>query len=192
MFPTLDSVTSVQPTARSQPTGAPEGQTITTTTTTVQAHHTNSPTHFPRAQSPDGTLRLRGGPIHSRRVTWSEEVVDNEGLGRKKSKVCCIFKRNQEFGESSDESSSSSDSSDSSDDSDIGDDKREGNVKRGCDKDYEHDDDHDDDHDHSYHHEYRKPGRRRSRRPPSPNAYEKMPKNVMKKREGISATMTQS
>ena len=35
---------------------------------------------------PDGTLRLRGGPLQRRRVTWGEDVIDNEELGRKKSK----------------------------------------------------------------------------------------------------------
>lgn len=177
---------STLPTAHSQPTGVSQGQTTTTATTTIEANHTNLLPHFSRAQTPDGTLRLRGGPIHSRRVTWSEEVVDNEELGRKKSKVCCIFKRNREFGESSDDSSSS-DSSDSSDDSDIGDGKRDdkaGNDKRGCDKGH--------DHGQNHHHEHQKPGRRLTRRPPSQNAYEKMPKIVRKKKEGTSETLTQS
>lgn len=35
---------------------------------------------------PQPVLRLRGGPRSARRVTWTEEVVDNEGKGRKKSK----------------------------------------------------------------------------------------------------------
>ena len=35
---------------------------------------------------PAGTLRLRGGPRNGPRVAWDEAVVDNEGLGRKKSK----------------------------------------------------------------------------------------------------------
>ncbi|CCI74102.1 ECU05_0185 [Encephalitozoon cuniculi GB-M1] len=26
-----------------------------------------------------------------RHVTWTEETVDNEGLGKKKSKICCIY-----------------------------------------------------------------------------------------------------
>lgn len=180
MPPMLDPASSAPQTTRSQHTGVSQGQTTTTATTTTQAHRTST---LP-------TLRLRGGPIHSRRVTWSEEVVDNEELGRKKSKVCCIFKRNREFGESSDESSS--DSSDSSEDSDIGDDKRKGrdeNDKRAYDMDH----DHDHAHNHSHHHGHQKPGRRPSRRPPSPNAYEKMPKNVTKKnKEGTSGTMTQS
>lgn len=41
---------------------------------------------LPEARAPDGTLRLHGGPIEDRRVRWGEEVIDNEGLGRKKSK----------------------------------------------------------------------------------------------------------
>jgi len=85
MFPMLDSATSAPPTAGSG-TGTSQNQTTTTATITIQAQLAGSSPHLSRAQPPDGTLRLRGGPIHSRRVTWSEEVVDNEGLGRKKSK----------------------------------------------------------------------------------------------------------
>ncbi|KAI5801538.1 phosphatase inhibitor-domain-containing protein [Peziza echinospora] len=110
---------------------------------------------------PDGTLRLRGGPISDRRVTWGEDVIDNEGLGRKKSKVCCIFHRAREFGESSDESSS-----DSSDDSDNDDGRARpvgGKKAGGCGNGK---------HDHK---------RRGPKRPSSPNAYEKMPKAQRKK-----------
>jgi len=39
--------------------------------------------------------------------------VDNEGAGRKKSKICCIYRKPRAFDESSDESSASSDESDS-------------------------------------------------------------------------------
>lgn len=38
------------------------------------------------------------------RVQWQENVIDNEGLGRKKSKVCCIYNKPKGFDESSDES----------------------------------------------------------------------------------------
>ena len=38
-------------------------------------------------------------------VTWEEGVVNNEGLGRKSSKRCCIFHKPRAFGESSTESS---------------------------------------------------------------------------------------
>ena len=39
---------------------------------------------------PAGTLRLRGAPRNGPRVAWDEHVVDNEGLGRKKSKSMCL------------------------------------------------------------------------------------------------------
>ncbi len=46
------------------------------------------------------TLRLRPKKV----VQWGEDVVDNELLGRKKSKKCCIFHKRRKFGESSSES----------------------------------------------------------------------------------------
>lgn len=83
------------------------------------------------------------------RVRWTEDVVDNEHMNKKKSKICCIFHPQREFGESSGESSgSSSDSSDSS-----GDEKNEGSShehEAGC-----------------KHH--------RIKKKPSPNAYERQP-----------------
>jgi protein phosphatase 1 regulatory subunit 11 len=40
-------------------------------------------------------------------VKWSEDTVNNEGMGRKSSKRCCIFHKSRMFGESdSDESDS--------------------------------------------------------------------------------------
>ena len=38
------------------------------------------------APAPPGVLRLRGGPRSTPRVTWSEDIVDNEGCGKKSSK----------------------------------------------------------------------------------------------------------
>ncbi|KAF8544035.1 phosphatase inhibitor-domain-containing protein [Trichophaea hybrida] len=70
-----------------------------------------------RTRAPDGTLRLRGGPIEDRRVRWDQGVIDNEGMGKKKSKVCCIYHRQRAYDESSSEEDSSSDES-SDDDSD--------------------------------------------------------------------------
>jgi len=37
---------------------------------------------------------------------WDENVINNEGLGRKSSKRCCIFHKKKEFGESDTESDS--------------------------------------------------------------------------------------
>ncbi|EIN06254.1 hypothetical protein PUNSTDRAFT_54508 [Punctularia strigosozonata HHB-11173 SS5] len=64
-----------------------------------------------------GTLRLRAAGRPDRpRVAWAEEVVDNEGMGKKKSKICCIYHKPRRF----DESSSEEDSSDSDSGSDGG------------------------------------------------------------------------
>ena len=38
------------------------------------------------------------------RVAWDASVVDNEHLGRRKSKRCCIFHKQRPFDESSSES----------------------------------------------------------------------------------------
>ncbi|KZT23269.1 hypothetical protein NEOLEDRAFT_1136574 [Neolentinus lepideus HHB14362 ss-1] len=62
-----------------------------------------------------GTLRLRGGPRRQReRVRWTDDVVDNEHMGKKKSKICCIYHKPRKFDESSSEESSSDSDSDSS------------------------------------------------------------------------------
>jgi len=48
--------------------------------------------------------------VRNRRITWGEEVVDNEGMGKKKSKICCIYHKPRAFDESSSSDSSSSES----------------------------------------------------------------------------------
>ncbi|KAI5190107.1 hypothetical protein NECID01_0800 [Nematocida sp. AWRm77] len=40
-------------------------------------------------------FRLRGSPGR-KRVTFTEDTVDNEHLCRKKSKACCIFHKKNE------------------------------------------------------------------------------------------------
>ena len=60
----------------------------TVTTTTVQT------------PEPSGVAVV---PHHH--VSWAEGTVDNEGMGKKKSKKCCIFKKQREFGESSSDES---------------------------------------------------------------------------------------
>ncbi|KAI1726787.1 protein phosphatase inhibitor domain-containing protein [Ditylenchus destructor] len=34
------------------------------------------------------------------RIRWSEDTVDNEGMGKKKSKCCCIYKKKRNWDES--------------------------------------------------------------------------------------------
>lgn len=96
-------------------------------------------------------------------------MIDNEGLGRKSSKVCCIYHKAREFGESSSEDDSSSDDSSDSDDGGNGSDSpddggaRMSGNRRGRKSDHAHK--HGDDCNHN-----------KGKRKPSPNAYEKMPK----------------
>ncbi|GAB0141455.1 hypothetical protein EsHS_00002048 [Epichloe bromicola] len=155
-----------EPSSR-QSAPAPNGTTTTTTTTTT----TEAQTSQSISQGAPRTLRLRGGHnATGRSVQWAEDVVDNEGLGRKSSKVCCIYHKPKGVDESSDESSSSSDS-----DTDSDAEKRRGNGKkaRAC------------GHGHSH---GRKGGRGEGRREraPSPNAYEKVPRQTSREEGGKS------
>ncbi|KAL8709382.1 MAG: hypothetical protein Q9220_005876 [cf. Caloplaca sp. 1 TL-2023] len=90
--------------ARSQPSSTTRTLTLTSTPTLCLRAPSTSPPP----------------PTSQRRIHWASTVVDNENLGRKSSKVCCIYHRPREVGESSssdsDPSSSSSSDSDSSDD----------------------------------------------------------------------------
>lgn len=125
-----------------------EGRSTPTSTTQLEPSRTRL----------TGTLRLRGEPLPTRsdsterepaptrRIRWAEDVVDNEGLGRKSSKgkffrhphqisyyvvdkehfitnhdspVCCIFHKSRPAGESSSESDSEPSSSSDESDSDI-------------------------------------------------------------------------
>ncbi|KAL4913469.1 phosphatase inhibitor-domain-containing protein [Aspergillus aurantiobrunneus] len=129
-----------------------------------------------------GTLRLRAEDDASlnrhetptRHIRWSEDVIDNEGMGKKSSKVCCIYHKTRLVGESSSESESSdSDSSDSDSDEGMG----NANYRRNCRQ-------------HNYYQDgaqkspergqnaggHSHNGGKGQQREPSPNAYEKMPK----------------
>lgn len=64
----------------------------------------------------DSSTAESQGSEQKPRVRWTNDVIDNEYMNKKKSKICCIFHPQREFGESSDEElTSSSDSSDESD-----------------------------------------------------------------------------
>ncbi|RAL13602.1 PPP1R11/YPI1 family protein [Aspergillus homomorphus CBS 101889] len=106
----------------------------------------------------------------SRHIQWSDDVIDNEGMGKKSSKVCCIYHKVRPIGESSSESESS-DSSASDSDSDAENETRCNSERRsrhhgGC--------------GHSSHQHASSDrifsARKTRQRKPSPNAYEKMPK----------------
>lgn len=49
-------------------------------------------------------------PKKDNKIQWAEDTIDNENLGRKSSKRCCIFHKRKSFAESdSDESDSDTD-----------------------------------------------------------------------------------
>ncbi|KAF8947089.1 hypothetical protein BGZ47_010334 [Haplosporangium gracile] len=121
-----------------------------------------------------GVLSLTGEPNTERRVQWDDDVIDNEHLNKKKSKICCIFKKQKEFGESSDESSSESDSDSSGSESDGGPVSKPGKGKENSNKDegscgHDHSDPNHQHHHHN-HRALKKPKKRVL------NEYERMPK----------------
>ncbi|KFY84009.1 hypothetical protein V500_09713 [Pseudogymnoascus sp. VKM F-4518 (FW-2643)] len=144
--------------------GATAASSSTSQTTTIRSPST-------RHQQP--VLRLRGamrspGERNDRRIQWAEDVIDNEGLGRKSSKVCCIYHPPKaSIDDSSDESSSDSSSDSDSDDGSA----RPAGGKRRADARHKHNHEHDPSGE--CHHDGKTKKSRRSR---SPNAYEKIPK----------------
>ena len=143
------------------PTGTHGSQTILQTTS---------------SSGPSATLRLRAAQPESdqqRRIQWAEDVVDNEGMGKKSSKVCCIYHKPHEPGDSD----SDSDSSDSDSDSepDLSRARKAGSGSsnsRGRRKDA-HAHDHKGEGDSGN-------GEGSGRRKASPNAYERQPKHTQK------------
>lgn len=131
-----------------------------------------------RLSAPSGVLRLRAEPTEQRRIQWAEDVIDNEGMGKKSSKVCCIYHKPRAADESSGDDSSDDSSSDSSSDSEP-DNSTARPTGRNVDQRGRNPHQHDhgscgDGHDHSEGAETPQK-RARQRRKPSPNAYEKMP-----------------
>ncbi|KAF9323753.1 Type 1 phosphatases regulator ypi1 [Linnemannia elongata] len=141
-------------------------------TITINATETNEEGSADEDDQVHGVLSLTGEPGTERRVQWDDDVIDNEHLNKKKSKICCIFKKQKEFGESSDESSSESDSDSSGSESDGGPVSKPGKGKGNSNK-----DDGSCGHDHSdpnhQHHHHRAPKKPKKR---VLNEYERMPK----------------
>ncbi|TPX42603.1 hypothetical protein SeMB42_g03228 [Synchytrium endobioticum] len=60
-----------------------------------------------------GTLRLQGGDAKpARKVKWRESVIDNEGMDKKKSNLCCIYHKPYSFDDSDSSDYSTSDEDD--------------------------------------------------------------------------------
>uniref|UniRef100_A0A7S3P7B7 Type 1 phosphatases regulator n=1 Tax=Amphora coffeiformis TaxID=265554 RepID=A0A7S3P7B7_9STRA len=89
-----------------EPAAAPSGG-ASGGTAPLAASRTTTMTVTETQQSQPEVLRLtlRG----RNNVQWDEAVVDNEGMGRKSSKRCCIFHKRRAFGESSTDSSEEED-----------------------------------------------------------------------------------
>eukprot|EP01112_Ceratiomyxa_fruticulosa_P012722 TRINITY_DN353_c0_g1_i7.p1 TRINITY_DN353_c0_g1~~TRINITY_DN353_c0_g1_i7.p1 ORF type:complete len:109 (-),score=27.95 TRINITY_DN353_c0_g1_i7:293-619(-) len=51
------------------------------------------------------TLKLKKD-TKAKRVVWTDDVVDNEFMNKKKSKKCCIYHKPKKFGESDSDSDS--------------------------------------------------------------------------------------
>ncbi|KAJ4986481.1 protein phosphatase inhibitor [Stagonosporopsis vannaccii] len=170
--------------------GVPSRTATPSRDTGSQTVQQTQPNPVLRLSAPSGVLRLRAEPEQRRHIQWAEDVVDNEGMGKKSSKgtwprtgarsgavstFCCIYHAPREAGESSDESSSDSSSSD---DSDSEPDNSTARPSRGSRRAHrpEHSRDHGNcEHDHGAAGESSTP-RRKPKRAPSPNAYEKLPK----------------
>jgi len=91
-------------------TSAPSDGSRTITVLDLQPRPEGDPSQSGDSQTV-GTLRLRGGPRRIRpHVAWGEDVIDNEGSGKKKSKICCIYRKPRRYDESSSDESSDSDS----------------------------------------------------------------------------------
>jgi len=39
------------------------------------------------------TLKLKLQKKERKKIQWTEDTVDNEGLGKKKSKICCVYSK---------------------------------------------------------------------------------------------------
>ncbi|XP_068455167.1 E3 ubiquitin-protein ligase PPP1R11 [Clinocottus analis] len=75
------------------------GTSSETITETVQ---TSTPPP-PQQEGRSLTIKLRKRKTE-KKVEWSSDTVDNEHLGRRSSKCCCIYEKPRQFGESSSES----------------------------------------------------------------------------------------
>lgn len=94
----MSTTTTRSTSTRFQPIDASNATTTSTvTTTTTTTDNTN------QAQSGSATTTLRLTK-KKKKVIWNSDTVDNEDLGRKKSKCCCIYRKPHNFGESSSDS----------------------------------------------------------------------------------------
>ncbi|XP_008824731.2 E3 ubiquitin-protein ligase PPP1R11-like, partial [Nannospalax galili] len=65
--------------------------------------HTSCPYLLPLQENRSLTIKLRKRKPE-KKVEWTSDTVDNEHMGRRSSKCCCIYEKPRAFGESSTES----------------------------------------------------------------------------------------
>ncbi|XP_045614919.1 LOW QUALITY PROTEIN: E3 ubiquitin-protein ligase PPP1R11 [Procambarus clarkii] len=58
----------------------------------------------PEEQVSSGVVRLKLHKPRTKKVSWTNDTVDNENMGKKKSKCCCVYVKPHEFNESSSDS----------------------------------------------------------------------------------------
>ena len=71
-------------------TRQPSSQLVTTTETSRESSTVRLPATLRLRGEEDSTTSTRE-PSSSRRIRWSEDVVDNEGMGKKSSKGLPVF-----------------------------------------------------------------------------------------------------
>ncbi|XP_066948633.1 E3 ubiquitin-protein ligase PPP1R11-like [Macrobrachium rosenbergii] len=52
-------------------------------------------------QVSSGVVRLRLHKPRRKKVSWTNDTIDNENMGKKKSKCCCVYVKPHEYNESS-------------------------------------------------------------------------------------------
>ena len=77
--------------------GGARPKTTTTTTTTTEEETKKDDKDVKKEADVKIKLQKRDS---KKSVNWTEETVDNENLGRKKSKCCCIYVKPKAFDES--------------------------------------------------------------------------------------------
>ena len=84
-------------------------QTQVIETTEVDSNSSDPPTLKLRLKKTDEEPNEKGEKakpkkLDRKQVSWTQETVDNEHLGKKKSKCCCVYVKPKKFGESDTES----------------------------------------------------------------------------------------
>ncbi|XP_048472701.1 E3 ubiquitin-protein ligase PPP1R11 [Rhincodon typus] len=80
--------------------GAMAESAASTTSTVTETVDGNQPADV---ENRSITIKLRKRKTN-KKVEWTSDTVDNEHLGRRSSKCCCIYEKPRAFGESSSES----------------------------------------------------------------------------------------